>query len=166
MLRSQIPILLLTSHTEYALKGYEIQAFRFLQKPLEREALHRALAAVEAQCIRHQKVVIGQDGRDFYLPVEDILYIKSENVYLSVWIKGSEDYYLVRKKLREQIEELPRKLFFQVHRSYIVNLGHVHSYDGEKILLTDGTKIPVSRRKRALFQEAMSYYLRDLASGG
>ena len=42
-----LPILLLTSHTELALEGYEVQAFRFLAKPLRQEKLVEALRAVE-----------------------------------------------------------------------------------------------------------------------
>ena len=162
----QIPVLLLTSHTECAMQGYEVQAFRFLGKPLERETLHRALKAVECRHVRRQRIAIWQDGREIYLPAAEILYIKSENVYLSIWVRGeSHRYYLVRKKLREQAEELPEGVFFQVHRSYLVNLRQVRSYDGRQVWLTDGTKIPVSRKKKESFQEAMSRYLRELADG-
>lgn len=40
-------MILLTSHREYAPEGYEVGAFRFLTKPLEKDKLHRALEAVE-----------------------------------------------------------------------------------------------------------------------
>ena len=47
-----LPILLLTSHTELAMEGYEVQAFRFLAKPLRQEKLVEALRAVERSCRR------------------------------------------------------------------------------------------------------------------
>lgn len=165
-INSQIPILLLTSHTEYAMKGYEVQAFRFLRKPLEREVLYRSLEAVERQHIQRQRITILQNGCEIYLPVSDILYIKSENVYLSIHVRGEgRSHYLVRKKLKEQKKELPGQLFCQVHRSYLVNLGQVRSFDGKQVWMTDGMKIPVSRKNKESFQTAMSRYLRELASG-
>ena len=38
-----IPIVFLTSHTEMAVEGYEVSAFRFLQKPVDDTKLKRTL---------------------------------------------------------------------------------------------------------------------------
>lgn len=53
---TQVPIVLLTSHTEFALEGYEVNAFRFLTKPLEREKLVKTLADVEKQIFSKEQI--------------------------------------------------------------------------------------------------------------
>ena len=61
---TQVPIVLLTSHTEFALEGYEVNAFRFLPKPLEHEKLVKMLADVEKQIFSKSNLLIGvkKDG--------------------------------------------------------------------------------------------------------
>ena len=100
-----------------------------------------------------------KSGREFYLPLNEILYFKSENVYLD--IQTEKGRFLVRKKLKEQLAELPETAFFQVHRSYIVNLEKIQSFDGKEVALADGSKIPVGRGKRAAFQGAVIRYLKE-----
>ena len=155
----QAPVILLTSHREYAPEGYEVGAFRFLTKPLEKDKLHRALEAVENEKRDRGRLLVSQSGREYYLPLNEILYFKSENVYLD--IQTEKGRFLVRKKLKEQLAELPETAFFQVHRSYIVNLEKIQSFDGKEVALADGSKIPVGRGKRAAFQGAVIRYLKE-----
>ena len=155
----QAPVILLTSHREYAPEGYEVGAFRFLTKPLEKDKLHRALEAVENEKRDRGRLLVSQSGREFYLPLNEILYFKSENVYLD--IQTEKGRFLVRKKLKEQLAELPETAFFQVHRSYIVNLEKIQSFDGKEVALADGRKINLVRGKRAAFQGEVIRYLKE-----
>lgn len=136
-----IPVILLTSHTEYAMQGYEVGAFRFLGKPVEQEKLHQALESVEKMEAEGRRLSVRVDGKDLFIPVEEILYLKSENVYLS--IQTEKERYLIRGKIKDQLFQLPEEQFFQIHRSWIINLRKVYSYDGKKVFLTEGTQIPV-----------------------
>lgn len=156
-----IPVLLLTSHTELAMEGYEVQAFRFLAKPLRQEKLVEALRAVERTAGKQEqhklRVVTGE--REIYVDCRDIFYVKSENVYLN--IVTTEQTFLMRGKLKELYTSFPEDLFFQIHRSYIVNLSHIRSFDGKKLIMEDGGQLPVSGRRRELFREKMTRYLRE-----
>ena len=79
-------------------------------------------------------------------------------MYLTLHMAGGS-LYLIRKKLKEQAEELPPLAFFQIHRSYLVGMGHVSSFDGREVTLSEGTRLPVSRGKRAAFAQALSRYM-------
>lgn len=157
--RISVPVILLTSHEEYALRGYEVGAFRFLVKPVNLEKLYHALEAAEKQKVLEQRLIVSQDGREYYLPLNQILYFKSENVYIVIYTETG--HYLIRKKLKEQCKELPELQFFQVHRSYIVNMSKVQAYDGKEVVLADGTRVPVGRGRRAAFQKAAARFLKE-----
>lgn len=154
-----VPIILLTSHTELAMAGYEVRAFRFLGKPLEHDRLIQALQAIESQLHDDEKIIITIDGTQKFVLCKNIKYIKSENVYLNLVMNNTS--YLIRKKLKEVIKELPEDLFVAVHRSYVVNLMYVESFDGNMILLDDGTSIPVARGNREQFKQKMMRYLKE-----
>lgn len=155
---SNLPIIFLTSHAEFALEGYEVQAFRFLTKPINSEKLTKALQDFEKTIRDSYKITIVDNGEEKYIFCRDIHYIKSENVYLQV--VTSKESYLIRKKLKEQLSELPKDMFLSIHRSYIVNLQYVVGFDGSKVTLSGGLHIPVSRGKRELFKKRMMQYMK------
>ncbi len=164
-----LPILLLTSHTELALEGYEVQAFRFLAKPLRQEKLVEALRAVEksVRTAETHKLRIAAGVREIYVDCRDISYVKSENVYLNIVTTGAESSgqehgrLLMRGKLKELLTRLPEYIFCQIHRSYIVNLSHVASFDGRNVQMDTGESLPVSGGRREMFRERMTRYLRE-----
>lgn len=164
-----LPILLLTSHTELALEGYEVQAFRFLAKPLRQEKLVEALRAVEksVRTAETHKLRVAAGDREIYVDCRDISYVKSENVYLNIVTTGGESSgtehgrLLMRGKLKELLTRLPEYIFCQIHRSYIVNLSHVVSFDGRNVQMDTGERLPVSGGRRELFRERMTRYLRE-----
>ena len=154
---TQVLIVLLTSHAEFALEGYEVNAFRFLTKPLEREKLVKTLAAVEKQIFSKERISVFADGMEHYVSKQEIRYVKSENVYIRI-VAGKASY-LVRKTLKEQLKELKSPFLFQVHRSYLINLNYVVSFDGKNVTLTDKMSIPVSKTYQTTFQKAMMKFL-------
>ena len=79
------------------------------------------------------------------------------NPMLGQWLYKNKKMF---KQLKEFMEELPEELFFQVHRSFVVNLSFVESFDGANVYMEDGTKIPVSKAKRDVFKSAMIHYMK------
>lgn len=89
------------------------------------------------------------------IPVEQVIYLKSDNKYTLVVHEGGEA--LIRKTIRELADVLDPDRFAQIHRSAIVNLGQVtqfiHGDDaGEVHLRGRGEKLAVSRSYVHLFQ--------------
>jgi len=157
--KKDLPIVMVTTHTELAMEGYEVQAFRFLAKPVEREKLHAALKAVEEQLHNDERIQIVSDGLQRFIPCKSVCYIKCENVYLN--IVTINERYLVRQKLKELMEKLPENIFMQVHRSFVLNLSFVESFDGANVYMEDGMKIPVSKAKKDEFKIAMIRHMRE-----
>lgn len=81
-------------------------------------------------------------GTSQLLDVKDILYIKSDNVYVEIFT--TEKRHIQRKFLGEVAKELPSN-FVRVHRSYLVNMDFVSEVKRSYIRVGDH-KIPVSRK--------------------
>ncbi len=85
---------------------------------------------------------------------DEIIYIRSEGNYSETYfIDGTK--MLLSKTLKSMEEYLPERLFFRVHRSFIVNAAHIVSIhlnvDESYIKLFGDISIPISREKRKLF---------------
>ena len=83
---------------------------------------------------------------------------QSEIQYVVTYDSYSE--YRVKNKmlrseasLREMEEQLDQRLFYRIHRKYIVNLAQVESYRDGVIRMKD-IELPVSRRRKKEFEQA------------
>ncbi|MFK7786492.1 MAG: LytR/AlgR family response regulator transcription factor [Crocinitomicaceae bacterium] len=81
-------------------------------------------------------------GSSQYLNVNEIQYIKSDNVYVEIFTEGRR--YIQRKFLGQISQELPSQ-FVRIHRSYLVNMDKVSQLN-KTFALIDGNRIPVSRK--------------------
>ena len=142
---SDMPIILLTSHTEFAMDGYELGVYRFLAKPVQEEKLFSALDQLIQKMGEEQKVMLRVDGDDIIVKVNDIMYVSASNVYLDVVTKDKT--YLIRKKLKDLMKELPEDMFIQVHRSNIVNVNYVKSINNGAVVMQDGENISATKQK-------------------
>ena len=65
---------------------------------------------------------------------------------------------LVSKTLKENEELLSNHNFIRPHKSHLVNVKYIKSFirqEGGYIIMTDGSKIPVSRRKKDKIMETL-----------
>lgn len=159
-LNNDIIIIFLTSHLEFAPEGYEVNAFRFLIKPIQKEKLKNALLDVQYQIDRNKKILIKDKDREVLLKYTDIVYIEAQNVNIKICTMNEK--FLIRKTLREIEEELKGPTFFKCHRSYIVNLDFVIDYDNKIITMENKEKISLSRNKYSDFKNSMITYLRSI----
>ena len=90
------------------------------------------------------------------IPVEDVLFFISDEKYTRVQTATIEA--LIRKPIKELLEELDAKLFWQIHRSTLVNVNAVSSvardFRGRQIVSVKGHKeqLEVSRSYLGLFK--------------
>ncbi len=150
-------LIFLSSHTELAFDGYEVDAFRFLTKPVKRDKLWKALSDWEKSRLSEERICFNLGDRSQVLSWSEIQYIQSENVYVNVVTVSQR--ILVRMKMKELEKKMPESMFFKPHRSYLVNLKHILSFDSKKIRMADGLEVPLSRRHAAEFRNRMMKFL-------
>ena len=144
-------IIMETVMIERMKEAFYIEAFRFITKPIQRSEVEEALSA----CM---KKVLGSTNMDLYYNRIVHQVHQSEIQYVVTYDSYSE--YRVRNKmlrseasLKELENQLDQRLFFRVHRKYIVNMAQVQSYQNGIIKMKD-TELPVSRRKKKEFERA------------
>lgn len=140
-----IPVIFLTSHTEMAIEGYEVGAFRFLAKPVDPVKFKETLTDLEKLLKKDEKIVLHKDGEDLVFPVSSLVYAEACNN--SVRFVFTDTELTVRMKFSEvlkMIESVSRD-FCRTHRSYIISLMHVTKMTLACAKMDNGEEIPVSR---------------------
>ena len=152
----------LTAYEQFALEAFEVEAIDYLVKPASQERFDAALARVRRRRSSAPAVLAPEDAHTRHvvihgargkrlIPVQEILWIGADDYYAAIHTAGKR--YLLRETMASLEARLDRTRFVRIHRGAIVNLDAVRElqrHDGEAALvLTDGTRVPVSRRRVA-----------------
>lgn len=147
-LRPEAVIIFVTNYIEYAPRGYEVGAFRYLLKSeLERKLgqyLQEALAQLESD---RQVLTIRAEGEPVSIPLQQILYLEANQH--TVLVHTTSRDYTTYATLAELEERLESKGFLRIHKSYLVNMAHLSKYQSQEAVLSDGTCLRVSARSYA-----------------
>lgn len=155
-----IPIVFLTTSTEYALKAYEVDAVQYLVKPLDVKRFFHAMDSVIEKIGKNKKnqVVIKVAGGIRQIQIDDIVYCESQKNYQELYlVSGVYKIRMTSGKLWEMLEGFCQ--FGRCGRSYILNMNHVVSVDREEIVMDNGSTVYIPRNKAAEFKkEYFAYY--------
>lgn len=139
-------ICFVTGYEDYLAEGYEVEAFRYLLKPLRREKLWEALDLFLIRRMRDQRywTVETPEGQK-RVALTEILYLESFGH--TCLMHTLEECFLVKKGISEIEKELEilGLSVFRTHRSYLVNLAQVTAVGRDRAALAGGSEVPVSR---------------------
>jgi DNA-binding LytR/AlgR family response regulator len=176
-------IVFITAYDQYAVEAFDQGAVDYVLKPADTERLSKTVErlktrlttatepndmsnmlaqlakqlgiAPKANYLQWIQASIGQELR--LIPVEDILFFQSDEKYTRVQTAAYEA--LIRKPVRDLAEELDPQLFWQIHRSTLVNSkaisGVVRDMRGRHLVQIKGLteKLEVSRSFVHLFKQ-------------
>jgi two-component system LytT family response regulator len=168
-------IIFTTAFDQFAIKAIKYSALDYLLKPIIPQDLIEAVTRVEKKKAekarkksleasskgadmpgeKSQKIVLSTSDMIHVINVDDIVRCESDNYYTYFYFLDGRKL-LVSKTLKENEELLSQYNFIRPHKSHLINIKYIKSYlrqDGGYILMNDGTKIPVSRRKKDKMME-------------
>jgi len=149
-------IIFCSSSNEFAEESYDVEAFRYLVKPLSTEKLHQCLDRFFRLC-KDKKVLEYKYQRTVRsMLLKDVIWIEAAGRH-SI-IHTEKEQIETNTSLAEFAEKLMSADFVKPIRYALVSLKEVTEVTADTLVLTDGTKIPVSREKRKEIQEAFMQF--------
>ena len=154
---SAVQIVFITGYYEYFGDGFDVSALHYLIKPVDAGRLGPVLdRAADNLAYRERSVLLSTADGSIKVPLADILYVESENVYIIV--HTTRENYRTRMALRKFEEQLD-ETFFKVHRSFVVGLRHVKKITRTDVTMTNGDVVPLSRGMYDAVHAALIRYL-------
>lgn len=154
-------IVFLTSHVEYALKGYEVQALRYLTKPVDAGKLDEMIRYLLEKEKKQKRVVIQSEGEMVSVSLSDIYYLEVRNH--DVMFMTQKGTWKTRGKMGDYEKAYASYGFVRIHRGYLVNLAYVTRLKEQEVYLTDGSRLPLSRTREKAAREALYAYVAEVA---
>jgi two-component system LytT family response regulator len=172
----QPEVIFVTAYDKYATKAFRFNALDYLLKPVDPEQLIEAvekavkkkegsqafdttlktlLAHLPGSKPELKKLAIPSLNCVTMVNIDDIVKCIADNNYTTIHL-SSGDKIVACKTLGEYEELLSEHNFFRPHKSSLINLDHIRKYvkeDGGYIIMSDGSTVEVSKRKKAEFLE-------------
>ncbi|MGB8317103.1 MAG: response regulator [Ignavibacteriaceae bacterium] len=152
-------VIVTTAYHQYAVEGFELNVTDYLLKPFEFERFLVAVNKVKS-IPKDEQVLNGDNEKDFiFLNVNkkkakilfpEIVYIESQREYIK--IVTTKKTYISKISTKEIESVLPSNLFKRIHRSFIISLDKIESYNAETVEV-NGISIPIGRGYRGVLEE-------------
>ena len=142
-------LIFVTNFSEYAPEGYEVDAFRYLAKYRvgKESCLHILKMHWQCASTRQRKVEILCEGESVPIPVQSLAWIESQGREQYLHLVGGCREQLITRLTMTQLEDLlvPHG-FLRIHKSYLVNMAYLQSFQSTSAVLTVGQTLPVGAR--------------------
>ena len=149
-------VIFTTAHAEYALEGYELDVIDYLLKPIQFDrfikAINKYFEPKEHRIEEHKPITeehkqeafvyFRADRKMVKVMLNDILYIESMKDYVKIFT--ANETVITKQPLSAVEGMLPENQFIRTHRSFIVSLSKIKSYNNELIDIGK-TEIPIGK---------------------
>ena len=158
---SSIMIIFTTAYPQYALSGYKTNTVGYLLKPIFFDEFEKAVLKaknlydlIHPESTEKRFIFLKENSTEHRVFINDILYIKSLQNYVQIYLKDSRSI-VVHKTLKAVQELLPAENFIQIHRSYVVQEKCITSIDGYTAHLS-ASSLPIARERKAALMELLT----------
>lgn len=154
-------IIFSTNYPQYAIDGYDCEAFHYLLKPISPDklevSLHRAIKKIaflhQYHCVKIQNTIRR-------IPIADIYFVEYCRKHVIYHTK--EELIETTGRFSDVIKELQKFGFYQVHQGYIVNFSKVKYIRNYSIILEDNASVMISVRKKNDVLLTYAKYLEEI----
>jgi two-component system LytT family response regulator len=150
-------IIFTTAHSEYALDSYEIEAIDYLLKPFDfsrfLSAVNKAKERLKIALPISEFFFLSSGNQKRKLFYNDILYIQADGNYVTYYTKSEK--VIVRSSIKDTMNDLPVRLFFQIHRSTIISLKWIDKVEDNHVYI-GSERLPVSSTHKDQFMKFLS----------
>jgi len=160
-------VIFTTSSDAFAIKAFRLAAIDYLLKPIDPEQLQEAVSRAATLSGKQkdsldlvkgsmqqgelpQHIALHTQEKIELIKINNITRCEASGNYTTFHFDNSKPL-LVTKTLKEFDKTLQPHQFLRVHQSHLVNSEHIKAFvktDGGYLLMKDGSRIPVSVRKR------------------
>lgn len=147
-LKNSPSVILTTAYHEYALQGYEFSVKDYLLKPIEFTRFVEAINKVSistTDSTEKSVITIYADKKNCIVAIDEITYIESQKEYIKIntlTVTYSSKYAL--SKMEEELDPLK---FWRIHRSFLIAVSKIQSYNTQEISV-HGKQLPIGGNYR------------------
>lgn len=168
-------VIFITAFNEHAIRACQYSSIGYIMKPINPDELLQAVSRIRIQGGEKiderielfnkslsnpnsfEKMSISAIDGIYFVNIKDIVRFEAEDNYTHIYFTNGER--ITASKTIKAYEDMLQMLnFYRVHKRHVINLNYLRKFikgDGGYLVMDDGKKIEVSRRRRPAFMEQM-----------
>lgn len=159
--QEEVILVFITGIREYVFDAFDLYAFQYLLKPVDEKKFAEVLErAVREAGRKKEKRELFIKTRNLTLDQADILYIESRGKKVEIHTVRERESIQIYAAM-EELEGRLGKDFYRCHRAYLVNMAHITEYGSDSIILTNGAKVYLAKKKYGEFVKAYMWHLQN-----
>ncbi|HCO68717.1 MAG TPA: DNA-binding response regulator [Dysgonomonas sp.] len=156
----------ITSHPEFALEGFELDAFDYILKPLDSDRFNKCIGRLKEYLDLKYKAELFEEGFK-----EETFLVKKGREHIGIspneitYLEALKDYTkfvsyenkttTIHGNLGNILRDERFRHFIRIHRSYAIQRKYIHTVKTNEILLTTGAVLPIGKYYRDFVSEAL-----------
>ena len=161
-----VVLIFITNMAQFAVQGYEVDALDYILKPVTYKnfsiKLDRALTCINKNADKY--IVVNGKNNITRMNTSDIIYVEVRGHHLYFHLTGGKEVDVcgVLGKLSDELKEYG---FAQCNSCFLLNMKYLGVINAMSVIMTDGTELQISKRKRKEFLDEFSAYIGKTAGG-
>lgn len=168
-------VIFITAYNEHAVKACQYSSIGYILKPIDPDELTQAVSRIRVHGSEKieqrlelfnkqlsnpnafEKMSISAVDGIYFISIKDIVRFEAEDNYTHIFLLNG-DRITASKTIKAYEDLLQTMNFYRVHKRHVINLNYMRKFikgDGGYLVMDDGKKIEVSRRRRPAFMEQM-----------
>jgi two-component system, LytTR family, response regulator len=139
-------IILTTAFQDYALESYEHNVVDYLLKPFSFQRFIKAVSKVKTTSFvdkSDNELYIKSGHEHIRIIPDEIIYIKADSDYTEIYFENKK--IISAEPLRHWEKQLSNKIFYRVHKSYIINTKKIIKISGNEVFTESNVNVPIGR---------------------
>jgi two-component system LytT family response regulator len=158
-------VIFVSASLDFGIQALKAGVLDYILKPISSKELMMATEKIPAYFEKQRKnvsetaskIALAHSNGFAIEEISNLVRLHADDNYTRVFTKEGKQY-LISKPLKDFERVLPADMFLRTHKSFMINIHYLKEFsneDGGLVTLTDGFKIPVSKRKNSVFFEAL-----------
>ena len=154
-------LIFVSSSREYVFEAYDVEAFQYLLKPVDDRKLKSVLqkAVFKTESRSQEFIIVSRERQKKKLFLDDIYYFEIQGRIVDA--HGPEGIFTYYEQIGELENKLRDKGFFRCHKSYLINLKYVDGYNRQEVILENGERIVIAKRRYEDFCQEVLKAMRE-----
>lgn len=150
-------IIFISAFPNTAPEAFEVNAFRFLVKPINKTKLFQSLDDYQKQIDKERFLVFKTHNGTVKIKESDIIYCEAAQKH--TFIHTVNGVYELLINIKQIEKKLSNENFFRCHKAYIVSFFHISYHNNTDIILDNNEKVYISRKSLRTFRAAFQNYV-------
>lgn len=145
-MKSDVPIIFVTTEKSFALEGYEVQAFDYIIKPVNKERLTSILNRLTKNYNNPRFIVIKENRHRIEIPVCNIIYAEARGHSVDIFTTNAK--YTAYMSFKKFTALFANEKYFKVcNRGILINFDRVKKIIDNYFVVEGNTNLQISRSK-------------------